>query len=388
MNDKILFVDDDPNILEAFRRSLGRKLNITTAVSGAAGLTAVNEEGPFAVVLTDMRMPEMNGIEFICAVREQEPDSVCMMLTGNSDQETAVNAVNEGRIFRFLTKPCPQEILLSSLEAGLEQHRLITAEKDLLNKTLMGSIRALAEVLGLVNPQAFARSNRIKSIVRVLVSELEPEHPWQYEIAAILSQIGSIVLPPAMIEKVFTGRRLSDKEQEMYATHPRYGCKLIEHIPRLGSCARMIEGQLDRYDTVDPEKADSATALGAQIIHAATDFDSYIDEGLGRDVAITQMREKKGVYNTELIDILERVTIPGIDDVHTGNVRGLEIWKLKAGMYANEDIYTLTGVLIVPKGTEITNPLIVRLRNFSNGVGIKEPIQIMLPQPPKADAAA
>ena len=154
MTDKTLFVDDEPNVLAACKRSLGRKVKITTATSGAEGLETIRKDGPFAVVLSDMRMPEMDGIQFICAVRQLAPDTVCMMLTGNSDQETAMNAVNRGQIFRFLTKPCPQEDLFAALEAGIKQYRLITAEKELLQKTLTGSIRALVDVLGLVNPKS------------------------------------------------------------------------------------------------------------------------------------------------------------------------------------------------------------------------------------------
>ena len=179
MSDRILYVDDEPNVLAACKRSLGRKLDITTATSGAEGLEIVRKEGPFAVVLSDMRMPHMDGVEFICAVRKQAPDTVCMMLTGNADQETAMNAINKGQIFRFLTKPCPQEDLSVALQAGIRQYRLITAEKELLNKTLMGSIRALSDVLGLVNPKAFARCSRIKLIVKALVEELKLEHAWQ-----------------------------------------------------------------------------------------------------------------------------------------------------------------------------------------------------------------
>ena len=136
MNYKILYVDDDPNILAACKRSLGRKLSIATAPTGAEGLKIIRKDGPFAVVLSDMRMPEMDGIEFICAVRQQAPDTVCMMRTGNSDQETAMYAVNKDQIFRFLTKPCPQDVLFTALEAGIKQYRLITAEKQLMQRKM------------------------------------------------------------------------------------------------------------------------------------------------------------------------------------------------------------------------------------------------------------
>lgn len=390
MTDSILYVDDEPNVLAACKRSLGKKLNITTATSGQAGLEIIHKNGPFAVVLSDMRMPKMDGIEFLCAVRRRAPNTVCMMLTGNSDQETAMNAVNKGHIFRFLTKPCSREVLAAALEAGIRQHRLIIAEKELLQKTLTGAIRALTEVLELVNPKAFTRSNRIKPVVKALTAELKLDHAWQYEIAAMLSQIGCIVLPPGTVDKVYSSRKLTDKEAEMYASHPRNGRKLIEHIPRLGPCAQMIEHQLDRYEVFgesEPNQAKGVVALGAQMLHVAIDFDAYLMRGLGREVALAKMMDRSGEYNLQLLKMLERVSIPGIDEAHKGLVKELSVWKLAVGMFAQEDILTSTGTLLVPKGNEITRPLIVRLKNFASGVGLKEPIVVYISHTAMSDAA-
>ncbi|NIQ03497.1 MAG: response regulator, partial [Nitrospinaceae bacterium] len=94
----------------------------------------------FAVVVSDMRMPDMDGIQFLSRVREHYPQTVRMMLTGYADVKTAMNAVNEGNIFRFMTKPCPPEVFEKVLSAGIEQYRLITAERDLLERTLKGSV--------------------------------------------------------------------------------------------------------------------------------------------------------------------------------------------------------------------------------------------------------
>jgi DNA-binding NtrC family response regulator len=115
----------------------------TTATSGKAGLERLSSDGPFAVVVSDMRMPEMNGAAFLAQVRERAPDTVRVLLTGQADLDSAIAAVNEGQIFRFLTKPCAPEMLISSLRAAEEQHRLITAERVLLEQTLHGAVKAL-----------------------------------------------------------------------------------------------------------------------------------------------------------------------------------------------------------------------------------------------------
>src|SRR5829696_4359 len=135
---KILCVDDERNVLEAYQRSLRKEFHIEIATSGAEGLAAVESQGPYAVIVSDMRMPGMDGIRFLAKVKEKAPDSVRIMLTGNADQQTAIEAVNEGNIFRFLTKPCPPETLAKALSAGLQQYWLVVAEKELLEKTLSG----------------------------------------------------------------------------------------------------------------------------------------------------------------------------------------------------------------------------------------------------------
>ena len=135
MTKKILLVDDDPNILQGYQRQLRKRFELDTVLSGREGLEAVASDGPFAVIVSDMRMPGMDGVQFLTQVRETASDTVRMMLTGNSDQQTAMDAVNEGHIFRFLTKPCNTDTFAKALEAALEQYRLITAERELLPGT-------------------------------------------------------------------------------------------------------------------------------------------------------------------------------------------------------------------------------------------------------------
>src|ERR1700686_4919224 len=169
MAEKILFVDDEPAALEGYRRLLHRSFDVDTAVGAAEGLEKIAESGPYAVVVSDMRMPEMDGAAFLAMVREVAPDTVRLAITGYADLETAGRAINEGSIFRFLTKPCEKSTLVAALTAAQEQHRLITAEKELLEKTLSGSIHVLTGMLSLVNPAAASRVPGIRLCVDHLV---------------------------------------------------------------------------------------------------------------------------------------------------------------------------------------------------------------------------
>ncbi len=189
MSEKILLVDDDSNILEGFRRTLSREFLMETALGGEQALKLVADNGPYAVVVSDMRMPGMDGIQLLIRIKSVSPDTIRIMLTGNADMETAVDAINEGSIFRFLNKPCNKEVMAKTLTAALVQYRLVTAEKQLLEHTLSGSIQVLTEVLSLVNPTAFSRAERARRYIHHIVTKMKLGNPWQYEVAAMMSQL-------------------------------------------------------------------------------------------------------------------------------------------------------------------------------------------------------
>lgn len=175
MTDRILFVDDEPSLLQGIERMLfkeRKRWEMRFELSGSDGLKAIAEK-PFDVVVADMRMPEMDGIEFLTKVKKTTPDTVRMMLTGNADLETAIGAVNAGNVFRFMTKPCEHETLVAMLEAGLEQVRLIRAEKELLTHTLGGTIQLLSEMLSIADPKAYAKALWMRNMVKHVVDSLQ-----------------------------------------------------------------------------------------------------------------------------------------------------------------------------------------------------------------------
>ena len=134
----ILCVDDEPRVLEGLALALRKDYRVHTASSGEEGLQKLKEVKGIAVVVSDMRMPVMDGATFLKRVMRNHPEITRMLLTGEPGRDAAVQAVNEGQIFRFLTKPCPPEQLKTALEAAVIQHRLITAERVLLEETLIG----------------------------------------------------------------------------------------------------------------------------------------------------------------------------------------------------------------------------------------------------------
>ena len=312
MEEKILFVDDDSNILSAYQRQLRKQFTVDTALGGDLGLTAIANHGPYSVIIADMGMPGMNGIQFLTKVKEIAPDSVRMMLTGNADQQTAIKAINEGNIFRFLTKPCQPEVISKVITAGIEQYRLVTSEKELLEKTLNGSVKVLTDVLAIVNPTAFGRASRIHNLVLTISAELKIEKPWQIELAAMLSQLGCITMSEETLTKVYRGDNLTEQELQAFQSHPQIGSNLIAGIPRLEKVAEMIAGQELKFNSsVLPLGVKSGTdiPLGARILKLIIDFDSLITTGMNNAQALETIQKRQGWYDQTIVAALKKIIV-------------------------------------------------------------------------------
>jgi EAL domain-containing protein (putative c-di-GMP-specific phosphodiesterase class I)/CheY-like chemotaxis protein len=144
---RVLLVDDDPRILAGLRRQLHRSFQVFTAESGVDGLEKIATEGDFAVVVSDMRMPGMDGAAFLARVRAESPQSTRVLLTGQTELSAAVRAINDGQIFRFLSKPCPPEVLDKCLQESVVRHRATQDEHRLLSSVL--SDRRVMETHGM-----------------------------------------------------------------------------------------------------------------------------------------------------------------------------------------------------------------------------------------------
>lgn len=377
--DNILFVDDEQNILDGIKRNLGRIFNVHVAPGAKDGLDILERQGPFAVIVSDMRMPVMDGISFLSIVKERWPDSVRVMLTGNADMETAISAVNEGNIFRFVTKPCPVETIVKIIETCLSQYYLIIAERELLENTLKGSIRVLADILSLTNPEAFSRAVRIRHYIVQMARKLNLSNIWQYEVAALLSQIGYVTVPAETIEKVLGGEELSETEQKMVTSQCDVGRDLIGKIPRLEIVAEMIVNQnkpFNEFDILKKSDLDNPGIIGAGLLKAAIDYDTFLIGGAVPDNAIKSMAKKSREYYPSILDILKEVPIPTFDKI----IKMQKISELHNGMILAEDIYAKNRMLIVTKGQEVNDVLKRRLENFSLQGAVEPSVRVYIPQ--------
>ncbi len=380
MSEKILFIDDDTNLLAAVERNLRSQFKLVTAPGPQAGLDKMAGAGPFAVVVADMQMPGMNGVQLLTEVQKRHPETVRLMLTGNADQHTAVAAVNRGHVFQVLTKPCPVDMLALALRAGLRQHQLITAERELLEKTLNGSVKLLVDVFSLIDPLSFGRGESLCSYMRAYINSLTMANSWEFEIAARLSQLGAVTVPPAIIEKRRNGQELTSTEKEVITRIPQSGAELLANIPRLETIARTVLYQQKHYDGSGfpaDNVAGEDIPIGARILKVLIDLLELEIQKMTKDAALAQMQQRMGWYDPRVLDATFACFDIYLPDTSVkSQSQPIAAKDLRVGHVILSDIQTESGKTIVMARSHITPVLLVRLANFAKFSPIQEPIYI------------
>ena len=382
---KLLVVDDEPAVISGLALTLGNDFAVHAATNGEAALRKLVAEGPFAIVLADHRMPGMDGATLLARVRGLAPDTVRVLLTGYADVDSAVAAVHSGQVFRFLTKPCPTDQLRRALLEAFAQHRLMRAERELLERTLRGAVQALAEVLALTEPDAFGRAGRVQRLALQIAEALHLDPRWPLELAALLSQIGTVSLPREVVRKLRTGEKLEPAEESMAARMPEVTDKLLGPIPRLEPVREIL--RLWRHAGSGPMPKGSGEETrqawrAASILRVADDFDLLEARGQLAAIAFATMR-KSGVYAPEPLAALEQIVEALPADRY--EVRELPLSLLQVGMVLADDLRNRAGLLLAPRGSEITASFVERARNFLPGA-VREPIRVMLQPAPIAPA--
>ncbi len=363
MTRKILLVDDEVNLLQSLRRSFHGRFEFATAIGGQAALKLLREAGPFAVVVSDMQMPEVNGLTVLSEAKKVCPDSVRIMLTGNVDQQTVVDAINSGAVFRFLNKPCPLDRLGEAIEDGLKMYSLVVAEKQLLSQTLTGAIALLSDVLALSNPKAFGRGGRLRYLAKRFAETLGLGEPWQYEIAAMLSQIGFIGTHG---EEPVLGMLSTAGHAESLKRYAAQGAKLTGRIPRLENVARMIEHQFE----LKLDRLPEAVQNGAKILRILHDFDIHV-ESQSVNQAIAAMHKEGGHYDGKMLAEFARMVLSEMQ------IKQVSVTELEEQMVLEEDVLATNGEMLIRRGHELTMSLIHRLKTLSGtSVGVREPIVV------------
>lgn len=382
---RVLFVDDEPNVLSAIQRQLRRDFNLILASGGAEATELAETHKDIAAIVCDMRMPGMDGVATLAEFERRSPDTIRIMLTGNADQETAISAINRGKIFRFLNKPCSEEELRRTLQDAVRQHEMVTAEKSLLNQTLTGSVRMLVDVLSLAVPEAFGRASRARQWVKPLARHLNLPNQWEIEIATMLAPIGLVALPPEVLVKVFSGRKaLGSIEQEMLDRAPETARKLIAHIPRLKNISDFVYLQNRGFSGTGFPKdgpIGEEIPLGARVVKILKDLAALCPNDTPTSESIGQLVDRMKDYDPEILGAVRQLWGFGVGgtgrrEKPKGERHAVSLNTLLPNDLLLSAITFKSGKLLLSPGMRVSAAQIERLRNLRALEPIVEPIEI------------
>jgi response regulator RpfG family c-di-GMP phosphodiesterase len=355
---------------------------VVQAHGGDEALALLAADAGLEVIVSDMRMPGMDGATLLSRAKGVRPDVPRVLLTGQADLQSAIAAADTGQLFRFLTKPCPREQLEATIVAAVEQHRLVAAERVLLEETLHGSIAALVDILQITNPLAFGRANRIKQRVTRLATALSLQPRWQVEIASMLQPIAYVTLPHETIVRLQAGHVLSPEERKMIGRLPAVTEQLLGHIPRLEDVRAILAGAA--YPSTC---GGNPVELGAAILRVAGELDDLEMRGSATHDAIEIVRGRP--YPAAVLAALRAIAGGDEPEDEIREIAPTSLDVLRGGMVFAEDVKLVAGTLLVARGYMITAGFIERLRNLPEGA-LQGPLRVFArsaspPAPSPAD---
>ena len=356
---RILFVDDEETILSGFRLTIGRHYDVFVASSGIQGLEVFEKEGPFSVVVSDFQMPGMNGAEFLKAIRSIDSEVVTMLLTGAANFEDVSETVRCGRIFRLLGKPCRTEEMQENISDALEQYRLVRGEKDLLEETLNGAIRAMTAILAASKPLFFGRSQRVKQIAFGLAEKMDVNDPWRLELASIFAYLGYVGLPDEVQEEVYHHKVLPEKVQKIINGFPSFISDILKEIPRLEEIAHIILHIEDDYNPEVPDEKDVRKL--ASLLRLSQHYDRYVTEGHARTQIFETLQTRKDIYLPDSLDALSELYELDRDDT---KIEEISPECLEPGMQVAENLRLPNGLLVAPRGTVVDRHFVRVIQNY------------------------
>lgn len=260
-------------------------------------------------------------------------------------------------------------------------------EEDLLENTLRGAVRALAEVLAIVDPVAYCQALRVQKLAGELAEALSLGRSWEIEAAALLSHLGGVSLPADLQQRIHESDALAAADQRILACVPQLTDRLLAHVPRLEEVRSVIllrhrQSLPDSWPDQFGETLLAQLKRGAAILRVAEEFDTLLLRGHSLSAALGLLRAHAAASERELVECLAGLKA---SDVQHVEVRSLPLSRLRVGMVFAEAVYSNSGQLLVLRGFEINQAFLERVANFRRG-HVREPLQVILPSDPAPQA--
>ena len=392
-NATLLVVDDTPENILVLRGALQCDYRVKVAVNGPKALEII-AAGPPDLVLLDIMMPDMDGIEVLRRIRQTRSavEMPVIMVTAKDETEDIVGALDHGAN-DYVTKPVDIAVALARIRTHLALKdatralkRSLAAEKELLERTLAGSVKVMSDTLSVAAPDAFADASKVRDWIRRLKGRMELGEWWELNIAAMLAPLGKIGIPPDVLTRARAGGPLSAAEEEMFANAPDLGRKLIANIPRLNGVAEIVgyaDKDFDGSRSPADDVAGEALPLGSRLLKILFDLAAAGVGPLPRDKDFTRIEGRRRHYDPVLLERVKSVLERNSDDT-AGENPWIELptYKLKSGDILQQDLALTNGHVFLLGGIRLSDTHIKHLHRlekpFRKGpIRFVEPVRVV-----------
>ena len=402
----VLCVDDEPNILSALKRSLrAENWRVLTAGGGAEALEILARDH-VDLIISDMRMPGMDGAQLLEQVSQRWPGSIRILLTGHADMSATIAAINRGRIFRYLNKPWDSEDLCATVRQGLallalerEKQRLealtlkqnlqlheanvlleqrveertadLSRAHDKVKRSYLTSIKVFSGLLELREGRLAGHGRRVADLARKLTQAMgrPDDEVQQIFVAGLLHDIGLIGVPDTLLGK--TAARYTPPEIALFHRHAALGEQSLMPLEEMQPVAAVIRAHHERFDGQGfPDKRiGHEIPLGARILAIVDTFDDLqnghlVETALTFQEARTVLRHGRGTqFDPEVLDVFLHITEPERPKAPAADI-AISSAQLEPDMVLAKDLVSTTGVLMLTAGQAVNALLIRRIREF------------------------
>ncbi|MFH1033221.1 MAG: HD domain-containing phosphohydrolase [Pseudomonadota bacterium] len=338
MSHKVLLVDDEPNLLAVMQRQLGNHYDLEVASGGEKALSRMAQAGPFAVLVTDLHMPGLNGIRLLERSQKISPDTVRIVLSGYYDLEQVMQAINEGYIYRFLTKPVRPEVLIRAINDGLEQHRQVLDARELhglkkLKESLVHVVVGFTRLVETRDPYTAGHQERVSQLAVALSRELglSADQVACVTLAAQIHDLGKVYVPSEFLNRP---GRLSPAEMSIIRTHPQVGCDIMRPMDFHWPISQIVLQHHERLDGSgypqglkgDEILLEARIIAVADVVEAISSHRPY-RPSLGLPGAMEEIRQHRGSsYDPRVVD-----ACLDLFEAKGWGFSGQDQWQLKDG---------------------------------------------------------
>jgi response regulator RpfG family c-di-GMP phosphodiesterase len=366
---RILIVDDERAMLNLFSTVLKDGYVVETARSAEEALTRLRSQDSFSVLVTDIFLPGISGIELLSQCAKISPDTVRIAITGNPGRETVVDSVNEGNVFRFVSKPVRMEALLGIVDAAVQRYDSLQVEREMMETTVRTSLNLMLEVLATLDPPSFELSQRVRGSIRVFARAMRLPNVWELELSASLARIGVVTLPAEVLRKVARDAPLSRREMELLAQVPGVGSQLLKQVPRMDRVATAIRYQAKNFDgSGSPSDAVAGfeIPIGARVLRIFMDRALLEIDGIAKSQARREMESRTGVYDPALLEASFSCFPEYILSALSADneVKLVSADELEADYTLVTEIRSSDRMLLVSAGTRLTPLIVQRIRTY------------------------